>query len=409
VAPYVIIGNGVAAINAAEAVRAHGDRTPITILTDQECAFYSRPCLYYIMLGRIQWEDAWGRPDRFYRDHGIALRCGTQVSCVNAEGHTVEVRGHGPISYSRLLLATGTRGRMLPWAEERLRGIVTLNTLVDVSNITGLLRNSARAVVVGGGLTSIELVEVCRHWGVPTTFIMRGDRFLDAQLNEEEAELIQRRLRGDGVEVLTREEVQSVRGRGGRVSLVVMRSGREIPCDIVGCTVGVTPNRELAEAAGGEIDRGIVVDDGMRTTLPDVFAAGDVAQVRRPDGSAAPSEMLWYVAADMGRVAGANMAGGDEHYHPRVFLNVSEFCGLDFCGVGSIVPGQENVDETVIREGRGEGSIRLVTRDGVLIGACFLGDIRLSDIARGVIERGARLAELHSNHPLRLLVERASP
>jgi NAD(P)H-nitrite reductase large subunit len=114
------------------------------------------------------------------------------------------------------------------------------------------------------------------------------------------------------------------------------------------------------------------------------------------------------VAADMGRVAGANMAGGDEHYRRRVFLNVSEFCGLDFCGVGSIVPGQPDVEETIIRDDD-KGRIRLVARDGVLVGACFLGDIRLADIARGVIAKGAGPRDLRSDHPLRLLVERGSP
>ena len=92
----------------------------------------------------------------------------------------------------------------------------------------------------------------------------------------------------------------------------------------------------------------------------------------------------------------------------RVFLNVSEFCGLDFCGVGDIVPGQPGVEETVL-EDNGKGSIRLVTRDGALVGACFLGDIRLADIARGLIAKHARLADLHSDHPLRHLLERGSP
>jgi len=407
--PYLIVGNGVAAVNAIEAIRARGDQTPIVVLTDQECAFYSRPALYYIMLGRIEFADAWGRPDYFYRDRGADLRCSTQVGKIDPEAHTVEVTGQGPLKYSRLLLATGTRGRVLPWAAQALRGIVTLNTLLDVIDVTELLSNSQGAVIAGGGLTSIELVEVCRHWGVPTTFVMRGDRFLDKQLTDGEAELIHRRLRTGGVDVRTREEIVEVTGCGGRVARVVTESGHEIAADIAGCAVGVTPNKELAEEAGGETARGIVVDPQMRTTLPDVFAAGDCAQVRGPDGTPQRAELLWYVAADMGEVAGANMAGGGEAYHRRVFLNVSEFCGLDFCGVGSIVPGQPDVEETVIGDDGAEGSIRLVLRDGVLIGACFLGDIRLADISRGLIAQGARPRDLRADHPLRLLLERRSP
>ena len=407
--PYVIVGNGVAAINAAEAIRARGDRTPIIIFTDQECAFYSRPSLYYILLGRLQLDDAWGRPDDFYRRNDIDLRCQTSITKIDPEAHAVEVEGNGAVSYSRLLLACGTRGRMLPWAEQPLRGLITLNTLMDVKNITDLLAEAKAAVIVGGGLTSIELAEVCRHWGVPATFVMRGDRFFDRQLTDDEAELIHARLRAAGAEVRTNEEVVAVEGKEGRVSLAATGTGDEIPCDVAACTIGVIANAELAREAGAETDRGLVVDDHMQTTLPDVYAAGDIAQLRRPDGTAAPSEMLWYVAGDTGAVAGANMAGGEETYQRRVFLNVAEFCGMDFCGVGSIDPAEANVETVVIRPDNAEGSIRLVMRDGVLIGACFLGDIRLSDIARGLIAKQVRPQELPADHPLRLLFERRSP
>ncbi|UCC68268.1 MAG: NAD(P)/FAD-dependent oxidoreductase [Armatimonadota bacterium] len=407
--PYVIVGNGVAGINAVEAIRARGDTTPIVLFTDQECAFYSRPSLYYIMLGRIEPNDAWGRPDDFYQRSGVDLQCGATVSKLNPEAHTVEVEGQGEVSYSRILLALGTSGRVLPWADQDLRGIVTLNTLLDVVGITELLGDSRGAVVVGGGLTSIELVEVCRHWGVPTAFVMRDDRFLSKQLTYEEAAIIQARLRAGGVDIRTNEEIIEVTGEDGWVARAVTKSGDEIACDIAACTVGIVPNTGLVEAAGGEVDRGVVVDDHMLTTLPDVYSAGDCAQVRGPDGKPQRSELLWYVAADMGRAAGANMAGGDETYRKRVFLNAAEFCGVDFCGVGSITPGQPEVEEIVIRGRGAEGSIRLVLRDGVLIGACFLGDTRLADIARGLIAKKARLADLHSDHPLRHLLERSSP
>jgi NAD(P)H-nitrite reductase large subunit len=156
----------------------------------------------------------------------------------------------------------------------------------------------------------------------------------------------------------------------------------------------------LAEVAGAEVAQSIVVDEQMRTTLPDVFAAGDCAQVRQPDGTPAPGELLWYVAARMGRVAGANMAGAEECYERAPFLNVSEFCGLDFCGVGSIVPGQDGVD-TWYAPDSSRGTARLVLRDGHIAGGCFLGDIRLGDVTRALIARGTRWDELSGDHPLR--------
>ncbi len=407
--PYVVIGNGVAAICAAEAIRARDTSTPIVIITDQECAFYSRPSLYYILLGRIEFDDAWGRPADFYQRGGIHLRCGTTATKIDPAGHTVSLVGDEPLRYSKLLLATGTRGRVLPWAAQNQRGIVTLNTLADVITISELLSTGKRAVVAGGGLTSIELVESCQRWGVATTFVMRSDRFLDKQLTSGEAEIVHQRLRTTGVEIRTNEEVEAVNGTDGSVRSVVLGSGEEIVCDIAACTVGVVPNKELAQAAGAQTDQGVVVDDLMCTTLPDVYAAGDVVQVTGIDGTPARSEMLWYVAADMGRIAGTNMAGGDARYRKRIYLNVAEFSGLDFTGVGEIVPDQDDVEEIVIRDRNGAGSIRLVTREGVLIGACFLGDVRLADIARGVITTGVKVLELGSDHPIHLLLRRSSP
>ena len=114
--PYIIIGNGVAGVNAAEAIRERDADAPVIILTDQECEFYSRPCLYYILLGRIRLEDAAGRPRDFHDRNRLDLRCATIVAAIDPEAHTVTLASGERLGYRRLLLATGTRGRMLPWA-----------------------------------------------------------------------------------------------------------------------------------------------------------------------------------------------------------------------------------------------------------------------------------------------------
>lgn len=399
-APYIIIGNGVAGVNAAETIRARDPRAQVIVITDQECEFYSRPALYYYLLGRIEFADTVGRPRGFYRRNRFDLQCATTVSSLDPEARTITCADGAELSYRRILLATGTRGRMLPWVREGVKGLIGLNTLRDVVEITHAMQDAEAAVVVGGGLTSIEIVESLAHHGIKTTFIMRDDRFLAKQMTSEEAEVVHDALRRMGVDVRTGEEVTEMSVADGRVTGVTTKSGDHIPCQIISLAVGIAPNRELAEAAGAEVAAGIVVDDSMRTSLPDVFAAGDCAQVRQADGSAAPAEMLWYVAAHMGRVAGANMTGGAERYEAAPFLNVSELAGVDFCGVGSIVPDQDGV-ETLWAPYTPHGTARVVLRDGYIVGGCFVGDIRVGDLTRALIAHRARWEELPKDHPLR--------
>jgi len=402
--PYVIIGNGVAGVNAAEAIRRLDPDAPVIMLSDQECEFYSRPSLYYFLLGRIEFADVAARPPDFYRSNRIQLRCATAVAAVNPRDRALTLAGGGQLGYRGLLLATGTRARTLPWARSDVEGMLFLNTLQDTVEIQHAMGDARAAVVVGGGLTSIEIVESLVHGGVETTFIMRNNRFLADQLTADEAELIHDRLRQRGVDLRTGEEVVEMHVEAGRVAGVTTKSGVAIACQVVGLAAGIVPNRELAEGAGAEVAQGIVVDDRMMTTLPGVFAAGDCAQVRGNDGSPARAEMLWYVAACMGRVAGANMAGAEERYRATPCLNITEFAGMDFCGVGSITPDQEGV-ETIRAPETARGSARLALRDGCIVGGCFLGDIRLGDITRALIARGARWDELSENHPLRARFE----
>jgi nitrite reductase (NADH) large subunit len=405
--PYVIVGNGAAGVNAIEAIRATDTATPIVQFSDEEAAFYSRPALYSILLGKITEEQARGRPADFSSRHGVDFRAGTRIATLEPRAHRVVTAAGEHVRYSRLLLATGARGRRLPWVDRSIHGVVMLNTLADVTAIATVLPAARRAVVVGGGLTSIELVEVFRHHGLTTTFVMWEDHLLATQLTEEEGAVARDLMTAMGVTVRSNEEIRSLHAENGRVVGAVTREGEEIPCEAIACAVGVVPNKELAQAAGLEVAEGVLADGALQTTAPDVYAAGDAAQVRTADGTVHAQQLLWYVAGDMGKTAGANVAGGQEEYRPRVLLTMSQFAGTSFCSIGAVAPDQPDVETRVVRE-EGQSRARLVMQEGRLVGACFIGSARLATLVRHLIEEGARPSELPSDHPVRTLFEASS-
>jgi NADPH-dependent 2,4-dienoyl-CoA reductase/sulfur reductase-like enzyme len=250
-------------------------------------------------------------------------------------------------------------------------------------------------VVVGGGITALELAEGLAAQGVETHYFLRRERYWSGVLEAEESALVEERLQEEGIRIHRNTEVSAVVGRRGRVSGVETESGERIECQILAVAVGIRPRLELAKSAGLACDRGIRVDEGLQSSLPDIFAAGDAAEVRDPVTGEYNLDSLWWIALAQGRIAGQNMAGGRAQHARGVPFNVTRLGGLTTTILGTV--GQGGRDEDLVSIARGDSNswrepgdgitiesapaqsrIRLLVGPRKIVGAVIMGDQSLS-------------------------------
>ncbi len=272
---------------------------------------------------------------------------------VDAPAHIVELQDHIRINYDRLLIATGAQATPSKTPGSELTGVVKLDSLEDARHILKLARKSRSAVVIGGGITALEIVEGLRARGVNTHYLLRGDRYWSNVLDESESRIVEHRLKEEGVHLHFHTEVDQILGKNGRAVAVRTKDGRQIPCDLVAVAIGIRPRSELAVKSGIEVDRGIQVNEYMETSAPDVYAAGDVAQVYDPLTGKSVLDSLWSPARQQGHTAGTNMSGGCIPYIKIIPFNVTRLANLTTTIIGTVGQG-DDPDLTGIGIARGD-------------------------------------------------------
>lgn len=390
---YLIAGSGAAGIAAAETIRGLDPGGDILIVGEEPHGYYSRPGLAYYLTGETpqQLLFPFTKHDfdrlRLRRLHG-------RVAALRPEAHEVALDDGRSLPYDRLLLATGSLAAMPPLPGVELEGVVKLDDLADANQILARCRRRPVAVVVGGGITAIEIVEGLRARHAHAHYFLRGERYWGNVLDETESRIVEQRLREEGVPLHYHTEMAEILGSRGRVAGVLTQDGRRIDCELVAIAIGVRPRMELAKDAGLATERGILVDERLRTGAPDIFAAGDVAQVFDPWSGRSVLDTLWGVAVAQGRAAGRNMAGQDTPYRKAVPCNVTRLAGLTTTIIGAVGQGH---DKDLIGIARGDSEtwrqlpdamvaqnafdvnrLRLLVAENRLMGAVVMGDQTLS-------------------------------
>ncbi|NPA30484.1 MAG: NAD(P)/FAD-dependent oxidoreductase [Chloroflexi bacterium] len=394
---YVIVGTGVAGIAAAEAIREADPQARILLIGDEPEGYYSRPGLAYYLTDEVPEKQLFPWRARDFRRLGINL-WHDRVVALDPRGHRLKLQRHSePVPYDRLLLATGSVAVRPDLPGVDLQGVVKLDTLADARRIRQLARKAKAAVVIGGGITALEIVEGLLHHKVQVHYLLRGDRYWRRVLDEQESRIVERRLSERGVRLHYRTQAAEIMGRRGRVTGVRTTDGRVIPAQMVAIAVGVRPRLALPRAAGLRTERGVLADEYLRTSDEDIFAAGDVAQVYDPRVGASVLDDLWSVARAQGRAAGYNMAGWKTPCRRGTPLNVTRLAGLTTTIVGQvgqpardgeddlvgIIRGDSEVwrsipDAIVAQEGFSVNRLRLMVGKKHLLGAVLMGDQTLS-------------------------------
>ncbi len=389
---YVIVGTGVAGIAAIEAIRSIDDTGAITMTGDDPHGYYSRPGLAYYLSGEVNDKLLFPQIMDEFRKFKVRYVKGL-ITRISPTSHQMDLQNGSSLEYDRLLLATGAHATPLSVPGAKLPGVVKLDHLEDARKILNLARRGKTAVVVGGGITALEIVEGLIARGVKVHYLLRGNRYWSNVLDEGESHLVENRLREEGVEIHYHVELKEIQGQG-HVQAIRLVDGRVLRCDIVAYAIGVVPRLELARQAGVAIDRGILADEYMRTNVSDIYAAGDAAQVYDPRSGHSILDSLWGTARDQGRAAGLNMAGKQTAYIKSVPSNVTRLAGLTTTIIGAVGKGR---DEDVIGIARGDSEswrelpdamavqtafdinhVRLLVGERTLLGAVVMGDQLLS-------------------------------
>ena len=372
---YIIIGDGAAGTTVAQSLRAADNGATIAILSDDPHAAYFRAALTNYLLGELREEQIWAVPPSFYDEYAIH-RALVRVAKLDTQRSLLWLaQGGRPIGFDALILASGARARPPTFDGAWLPGIMTMRTLQDVHRVMDLiqLKGLRTAVISGGGPLALEWAHGLSHRGVNVMMVVRDTRFLPGAIDGVASDLLLARLRSAGVQVRMGDEVvAALPGPQGRVGGVVLKSGERVACELVGVAIGVIVNSEFLEGSGVNVAKngGIEVDDHMRTSMPNIYAAGDCAAFK------GKLLQLWEPARMQARVVASTIQGRSETYAPGAHYMATRLYDLDCASIGDVAVTPQGAEELVdFPQRTGRISYRkLCIKDNRLVGALMFGE-----------------------------------
>ena len=343
---FVIVGAGLAGAKAAETLRDEGFDGPVVLIGDEDQRPYERPPLSkdYLM-GKAERDSVYVHPESWYTEHDVGLRLGIAVTAIDRGNHQVFAGGDA-VGYEKLLLATGSSPRRLQLSGAGLRGVHYLRRMGDSDQIRTSLQPGQRVVVIGGGWIGLECAAAARAAGAEVALVEMAELPLLRVLGREVAEVFADLHRANGVDLRLGAEVDDLTGAGDQVNGVLLADGTRLDADLVIVGVGITPNTALAEAAGLEIGDGVRADASLRTSDPDIYAAGDVADAYHPFYARHLRVEHWANALNQPQTAAKAMLGQDVSYDLLPYFYTDQYdLGMEYSGY--VAPG--GYDQVVFR------------------------------------------------------------
>ncbi len=366
---YLIVGNGVAGITAAQGIVRADPAAEVHVYGAEPYPYYQRPRLWMYLAGEIEQEELYFRPLAWYASRGIQVHVDSNVTALDPAEHRIRLANGDWRSYDRLLLATGGRSFIPPFEGSKQEGVFALRSLDDALAIKRHASQSSGIVVIGGGLLGLETARALLAPNRRVTVIEIAPHLLPRQLDVIGAQVLQKRLETMGLSFYAGATTESIIG-DGRAQGVRLAGGRAVRSELIVVSAGIRSRIELAREAGLDVNRGVLVDDQLRTSAPDVFAAGDVAEFGGVVYGIIPA------AIEQARAVAANMVNGSTAtYSGTVFSNTLKVVGIDLTCLGhSTADGEDHV---VLRYSDQAAGVykRLALREGKIVGAILLGDV----------------------------------
>lgn len=364
---YAIIGNGIAGLNAAKAIRSVDSTGSILMISSEEYLTYYRLKLSHLLGSHVEDNKMLLHDENWYKEMHIDVKLNTIAEAIDPEKHQVILDDGSVLSYEKCLLANGSKPFVPPVAGKYKQGVFAVRTLRDIHYMEEYLSHCDTITVVGGGILGLESAASLVSLGKKVNVIEFFPYLLPRQLDEELSRKFEKELISKGLNVFAGEQVEEILGET-EAEGVRLKSGRELSSQAVIFSSGIRPSTELAVEAGLKVNKGVVVDEFAHASYQDIFAAGDVAEFEGVNLG------LWSASTEQGRAAGLNMAGKKSEYHLSLNHTQTNILGITLFSVGDI----QNPDQ-VIEETKNQGDIvyKLYAKDNVVKGGVLYGDTSL--------------------------------
>lgn len=365
--PLVIVGNGMAAARLVdELAKTALGRYAVAVIGDEPRLAYNRVLLSSVLAGETGSHEIELKPQSWWRDRGVTVRYGYRATEIDIGRRELKIAGEESMEYSKLVLATGSTALRLNVPGNDLAGVHTFRDTRDVDLLLSLAAARKRVVVVGGGLLGLEAAYGLAKAGAPVTLVHLMDRLMERQLDGPAAELLKTLVERKGIRILLNASTARIHG-DGQVEAVELADGSRLEADAVIFAAGIRPNVTLAQEAGLAVNRGVVVNDVMQTSSPDIFAIGECAEHR------GICYGLVEPAYEQGRVLAQHLAGRPAAYQGSVVATNLKVSGVSVFSAGDFIGG-EGSESLVLSDVRRGTYKKLVIADGRLTGAVLIGD-----------------------------------
>jgi NAD(P)H-nitrite reductase large subunit len=385
-AKYVIVGASAAGVGAVEAIRKVDPAGTIVVITEESCADYSRPMISDLVSGKADVQKMKCKVDSFWKEHNAEARLGKKVVSLNLTDKTVSLDDGEKIVYQKLLLATGGKPFVPKMEGQDKDGVFTFTNIADAQRLAAKIDsiNAKSAVVIGAGLIGISVTEALVKRGLKVTVVELQEKILSLLLDAKASDIVEAVIRKAGVNFATGQSVQKIVGKSenyGAVGGVILTKGDQVPCDLVIVAIGVIPRTELVVGTSVKINRGIVVDNFMQTSVPDVYASGDVAEVYDFIQGQNRLLPLWPLAVLEGRVAGYNMAGTKTTYEGGTNMSSLKYFGIPIVSIGLANQKDDPTLEILVKHDTEQDVYKkLVLKNNVIVGMTLVNCIERAGV-----------------------------
>ncbi len=386
----VVLGGGVAGVSAVEAICKRTAQADVTLISREDDLPYWRLNLSRFLAGEITADDLPIHPADWYAAKNVDLRLGTEAVELDPAAKQVRLRNGETLSYDKLVLTAGAHAFIPPIGGAKRDNVLALRTITDAREVLAKVASHSRAVVIGGGILGLEAAGALAKQGADVTLLEGFDYLMPRQLNAEAAKRMAAFVESIGVTLRANAMTKEILGDEAAAG-VLLDDGTTIPADLVIIATGIRCNSYLARKAGLDVGKGVVVDDRLLTSDPDIYAAGDVAEHR------GICYGLWNAAQYQGGIAGLNACGGDAEFGGIPRSNTLKVLGLDMFSIGDFNPSDGSY--RVVAGDEDEKFYHFVFHDSRLVGAILLGDTSLSGAIKHAVEQGTDFSALLEDDP----------